>query len=343
MATMDLVNIFIINYNGEKVLRETIQSVKNQDYPNKTITLIDDGSTDRGVAIVQRDFPDVEIIGMGYNSKNLNRLRRLAIENSASRYVFIVDNDIVLEDNCLTNLMSIIKSSANIGICTPRLMYYEDRKKIYVCWTELHFLCTSISPKRDTYTPAESAPVDTVGGGVMLIDKDKIKEIGTINDSYPMGWGDDAEIYIRMKIAGYRTVYVPNAIGYHHIKEWSRKRYYRAYGQVYNRWAIILSMYQIKTIITLFPAFLVYELSLSIMFLLKKLPGVYLAANLSVLKHINILLKERQKIQSTRRVPDKEFLSAGPMYILPAHLTNPLYKSVLYNLNKIFQLYWKLI
>lgn len=340
---MDLVSIFIINYNGEKVLPETINALKNQDYPAKNITLIDDGSADKSVSIVQEYFPDIEIIGLSYNTGFPNKLRRLAIGTAKTRYIFLIDNDIVLERNCLSNLILTIKSQPNIGLCTPRLMYYDNRKKIYVCWTRFHYLCASISPLRDTYTPPESMPQDTLGGGTMLLDKEKIDKIGTIDDSYPMGWGEDAEIYARIKIAGYRSVYVPSAIGYHHAKVFVTERIPHAFGQARNRWFMILTMYKAKTILLTLPALIIYEAIMLAMLIQKKLTKEYLKGILFIFRNIKDIKGKRRQIQLTRKVQDNEILTSGPIYIPQAYLKNPLYKLGFSYINKIFNFYWLLI
>lgn len=339
----DQISIFIINYNGENVLLETIQSLKNQDYPYKTIILLDDGSTDNSISIVQRNSPDIEIIGLSYNSGFPNKLRRMAIEIAKTRYILLIDNDVVLRKDCLNNLIKAIKSNPDIGICAPRLMYYNDREKIYICWTKFHYLCTSISPLRDTYTPPESLPIDTIGGGTMLIDKEKIDKIGTINDSYPMGWGEDAEIYARMKIAGYKTIYVPDAVGYHHAKEFVFERKPHVFGQARNRWYMILSMYQIKTIICILPALIFYELITILMLIPKKLVRPYIDGILQIPKNFKDIRNRRKNIQKIRNVKDKLILCSGSIYVPQAYLSNPLYKFGINYMNKIFSGYWRFI
>jgi GT2 family glycosyltransferase len=340
---MEHVSIFVINYNGENVLLETIQSLIEQDYPAKSITLIDDGSNDKSISIIQQHFPDIEIIGMSYNTGFPNKLRKIALETPKSRFVFLTDNDIVYEKTCLSRLIQTIQSHPNIGICTPRLMYYSNKTKNYVCWTLFHYLCTSISPLRDTHLPPDSSPIDTLGGGVMLVDKEKIKQIGNINDSYPMGWGEDAEIYARMKIAGYRTLYVPFAAGFHHAKEFVTKRKSRPFAQSLNRWNMILTMYQLKTIILVLPALILYEITTIIMLIPKKMAIPYINGFLKCVFNVKDIYIKRKSIQKTRQVKDKNFLTTGPMYVPKAYLANPLYKLGINCLNAVFSIYWHLI
>jgi GT2 family glycosyltransferase len=340
---MEPVDIFVINYNGEKVLPETLQSLKEQDYPEIKICVIDDGSSDKSIDVVRTNYPLLQIIAMPANTGKPHALRQMALGKAGSRYVFITDNDIVFDKNCLSRLMTAVKNSQDAGIATPRLMYEGDRNKINISWTKLHYLCASITPKRDTFSSPEAAPVDTVGGGVMLIDREKIKITGPIDESYGMGWGEDAEIYIRMNIAGIRTFHVPDAIGYHKTKGWSTGRMNRAYGQVYNRMVIMLTMYQLKTLILCLPPLLVYEFFLFSMLLLKKIPLLYFSANFKVIRNLKAILRKRRTIQATRRSRDRDFLASGPLYVPPAHMTNRLFKAGVNSLSALFNGYWKLI
>ena len=72
------VSVMVITYNQEKFVRETIESVISQDYPNLEYVIADDGSTDSTQEIIkeyQRKFPDIikaiignENVGISENS-----------------------------------------------------------------------------------------------------------------------------------------------------------------------------------------------------------------------------------------------------------------------------------
>ena len=51
--TQPKVNIILSSYNGEKYIREQIESLLAQDYPNIEIHIRDDGSTDRTMDILK--------------------------------------------------------------------------------------------------------------------------------------------------------------------------------------------------------------------------------------------------------------------------------------------------
>ena len=60
--------VFILNWNGEQVIKECLNSVLKSNYPNFSVTVIDNYSQDKSVKLIKEFFLDVEIIEI---SKNL--------------------------------------------------------------------------------------------------------------------------------------------------------------------------------------------------------------------------------------------------------------------------------
>lgn len=341
---LEPVTVAVINFNGEKMLEKTISSLKKLNYPDFRIILIDDGSTDRSLEVVRNSFPEVEIFQMGKNTKHPNMVRNRGLKKAKTLLVFLIDNDIIVHPDCLSALVKTIRSLPLNSICTPRLMYYDQPDRLYVDASKMHYVGTSISYERDKIIKnIRMEPESTAGGGTMLIDKEKVLEVGFLDEDYGMGWGEDAEIYHRMKIAGYNCLYVPQAIALHEAKEWSSLRHYRAYGQVRNRWFLLLSAYQLKTLILIIPAFIVYEIFLLLFMTLKGIPHLYFKGNIDVIRNLGRILKKRKAIQATRKIPDSELLTSGDMYISLSLIHNPVLKIGVRILNGFFNGYWKVI
>ena len=60
--------ILILNWNGKNDTIECLESLKNINYPDYEITVIDNGSTDNSVQLIKHNFPEIKII---FNHKNL--------------------------------------------------------------------------------------------------------------------------------------------------------------------------------------------------------------------------------------------------------------------------------
>lgn len=100
---MCLVSIIIPNFNGEKTLKETINSIVNQSYDKWEIIIVDDGSTDESHAIINNFSLDKihYIQRPTYRKKGGNTCRNIGIDNSKGEYLIFLDSDDILASYCI--------------------------------------------------------------------------------------------------------------------------------------------------------------------------------------------------------------------------------------------------
>lgn len=122
-----LASIVIPCYNGEKFLREAINSAANQTYPYKEIIVINDGSTDDSFKIMESYGQNISII----NQKNagLSAARNAGITKARGDYYAFLDADDYWDNDFLSNMISALKGSTNaiaycgwqnVGLSGPR-------------------------------------------------------------------------------------------------------------------------------------------------------------------------------------------------------------------------------
>jgi len=88
-----LVSVIMNCYNGERYLREAIESVLNQNYPNWELVFFDNASTD-GTAEVVREYSDLRIrYFRGEETIPLGAARNLAIAEVRGEYIAFLDSD----------------------------------------------------------------------------------------------------------------------------------------------------------------------------------------------------------------------------------------------------------
>jgi glycosyltransferase involved in cell wall biosynthesis len=88
-----LVTVFIPVYNGEKYIREALDSILNQTYKNLDVLIVDDGSTDRSVQIIQSyNDPRIRLIQNSQN-KGIPYTRNIAIREARGKYLVLMDAD----------------------------------------------------------------------------------------------------------------------------------------------------------------------------------------------------------------------------------------------------------
>lgn len=89
-----LVSIITPSFNSEKFISDTIQSVQNQTYQNWEMIIVDDGSTDNTVSIIEEFLHDnrIQLHQLDQNS-GTGIARNTAISLAKGRYIAFLDSD----------------------------------------------------------------------------------------------------------------------------------------------------------------------------------------------------------------------------------------------------------
>jgi len=95
-----LVTVVIPNYNGAQFLEEAVLSVIDQDYANKEIIVVDDGSTDNSVEILKSFGPKIIL----FESKNrgASTARNIGMSKAKGEFIAFLDSDDVWSRNKLS-------------------------------------------------------------------------------------------------------------------------------------------------------------------------------------------------------------------------------------------------
>ena len=335
------VTIGITNFNGEETLCQTIQSIKELDYTNYRLIIVDDASTDKSCEVARKSFPDIEIVKHEKNS-GLSAVRNTIIKNSQSNLIFIVDNDITLDPQCLKNLVSQKKTRELAVVISPRVLF-SDGKNVQSDGTKIHFIGAAIHYNRNT--PIEDVKdndimeVECASGGMMLLDKKLAEKLNFFDEDFRFGWSD-GEFMIRATLSGLKCYNLPSAKVYHHFKVWGTNR---SFYQMRNRLFIIVINYSLRTLIVISPMLLLYEINLAVFMVLKRNLGDYTRSWIDVFKSLPALLRKRKIAQSQKILSDRDFLFAGTMTMDKGLAKNKLILFAKNLINNVFNIYWKTV
>lgn len=127
------VSVVIPCYNGEKYLRNCLDSVVNQTFNNMEIIVVNDGSTDSSTEIVEEYMKDDKRIKL-INKENggLSSARNRGIKESSCKYIFFVDADDFIDINTIRYLYDKAeKFNLDVVICDMIIYYNNYNNKIY--------------------------------------------------------------------------------------------------------------------------------------------------------------------------------------------------------------------
>ena len=137
----DKVEILLATYNGERYIRQQLDSILNQNYENWLVRACDDASTDDTYEILteyKEKFPDKFIMEkrqMGFGSAKLNFAH--LIKNSSCDYVMCCDQDDVWLPNKISLTLQEMKKNEKAGL--PVLVHTD----LKVVDAELHVVSES--------------------------------------------------------------------------------------------------------------------------------------------------------------------------------------------------------
>lgn len=189
MNTRPKVYIIVLNYKNYNDTIECLESLLKLRYANKEIIVVDNASpNDSGKYLEEwvsknKEQPIQFIlnnINLGYAGGNNTGIRR-ALQDSNMRFVWILNNDTIVDENALDALVQKMGENPRIGVCGSKLIYNWDKNRIqgyggiYNKW-----LGTVGTIKNEN----EIYKIDYVIGASMLIRREVLTSIGLLGEDY---------------------------------------------------------------------------------------------------------------------------------------------------------------
>lgn len=256
-----LVTLLILNWNGEEVLGECIESLLKTQYSPVEILVVDNASSDKSIEIIN-SYPEVRLfrnpVNVGYAAGN-----NIGFKMARGKYIVTLNNDIAVEPDWLNDPIRCLEEDKSIGVVSCRQMNYFRRQMIdglYQIPTRyLIFLNYGADHEYDSSDPLHSKPGFVIGanGASAVYRKKMLEEIGYFDESY-FAYHEDCDLSYRAFLGKWNCLYVPTAVVYH-MRSFSFKGKARSYSTFFekNRYRFILKNFSMPSIIAHLP-FLAY-------------------------------------------------------------------------------------
>lgn len=318
------VSIVIANYNGESYLNTCLSSVLNSRYSFSEILIIDDGSTDRSMEIIQEFKKKDNRIFLLKNKKNMGAAasRNNALDKVKGDIIVFLDNDTEIKKDSITQLIKPLIADKTIGATQALLIDFENRNLIQMAGG--HLIPQAIwlmgFYERQEYRRVKNklGPTEIIAiSAALAVKKEVIDKIGYF-DSKEAVYTEDLDFCWRIWIAGFRVVLASNAIVYHHTKSLAKRanmgaNKFNVYFQLAkNSFRSIIKNYEFVNVIRFLPISIFVNVARAILVLLRRGDLSALSATgYGIWWNITNLpdtLQDRVKIQRTRKFSDKKIL-----------------------------------
>lgn len=232
---MKKVAVVTVNFDTAEDTNSFLKSlklVKKSDFTVETI-IVDNGSQeifkipeslkDENILLIRSD------INTGFSGGN-NIGMKEALKRGAD-YVLMVNNDTEMDKDLIVNLLKVLDSDPQIGVVTPKIYFAkgheyhidkykkEDLGKVFwfagghTDWDNVTSIHRGVDEvDHGQYNKIEETQFAT--GCCMLFKKEILEKVGLLDDKYFLYY-EDADLNERIKRAGYKIYYVPNAVLIH--------------------------------------------------------------------------------------------------------------------------------
>lgn len=310
-----LVSIVIVNWNDAKWLRDCLESLVATGYPNLEIILVDNGSTDDSVALIRREFSDVQVLE---NKENLGfaRANNQGILASRGEYVVLLNADTKVGKGWVQEQVKVMEADPKIGMCGGKMLLMREPGKINSAGMVLlrNGLTRHIGDgeiDRGQYN--QQREVFGVAGACAFCRREMLDQIGLLDEDF-FAYSEDLDLCWRAWLRGWKCVYVPTAIVYHYrnvtIDQNQELYWHFRYLNQRNRIWVLLKNAGWGTLLRMAPSLLAYDVVMTgkglKAWITSRRPPVELQARWEAVKSLRKMVGRRRVIQRTRVCPEAQ-------------------------------------
>lgn len=245
-----LISVIVVNWNGRHLLGECLDSVLGQAEGPIEVLVVDNGSRDGSVEFLRSRYGGkIRLIELGRN-EGWSGGNNEGIAHAKGDYLLLLNNDACLGERFFPRLREGIGRHPASGMFATKILNYSDRTVIdntghVIYWDGAargRGRLRKVAPEWDVETE-----VLCPSGAAGVYRKEMIDRVGAVDGDY-FAYGEDTELGLRGRMAGYRCHYLPQAVVYH--------RYSATAGPYTPEKVYYVERNRIWTVVKLFPWYL---------------------------------------------------------------------------------------
>ena len=308
MKISPAVSIIVLNWNGERYLGRCLDAILAQTFQDYEVIVLDNASNDGSVDAVPAHWPTIHLVkfeqNLGFAIGN-NRGAKIA----RGRWIAFLNNDAFPEPEWLAHLVQSAQQNTEFSFFSSRIMYSEDTNLTQDTGDVYHvsgFAWPRDNNIRVQNAHLQSEEVFSPSAAAALYDREAFLEVAGFDEQFASHY-EDVDIGFRLRLRGYRCLYVPEAVVTHvgsasYGRESDRTVYQVQRNVVWSYLANMPGWLYWKYL----PAHLFANLVFLIYYSLRGQWKAAWKAKWHAIRSFPALLRKRNGIQSSRRVSPAE-------------------------------------
>lgn len=217
-------SVIVVNHNSCTLLKQALSAlvVACKGIDNE-IFMVDNASTDRSLEMIERDFPQVNVIANAANV-GISKANNQALSMVKGEYVLLVSPDTICRTDTIEKATAFMDSHPNAGGSAVRMITPQGRflsesihglTKPWVTFFKLtgfakYFTRSRLTNRnrKDWVEEFQVSEIDILNGDCMLLRRSVLSETGLFDERFFM-YGHNIDLSYRMRLAGFKNYYFP--------------------------------------------------------------------------------------------------------------------------------------
>jgi GT2 family glycosyltransferase len=218
----------IVTWNAKDYLVECLESLEKAENLTTEIIVVDNASTDGTAEAVRHGFPDVTLLETGENL-GFSRGNNSGMKLAKGKYVCLINPDVNVLSGCLSNMYRFMEMNRDIGLLGPAMLGRNGRvlrsgMRFPTLWNTLlrSLAADSFLKQRlngtwlmHDFAFNELRDMEVLNGWFWMARREAVRDVGPLDASFFM-YGEDMDWCTRLRAAGWRVVFYPEAAAVHY-------------------------------------------------------------------------------------------------------------------------------
>jgi GT2 family glycosyltransferase len=231
----------------------------------------------------------------------------------------------------------------------PDVVQFEGADAHFLGLMALRLAGVRNSARNGATAPGRTTPVGSMVSACFALHKGRWGPEPPFDGSFRFNY-EDHDFGVRCRARGFHIVAVPGASCLHgEGTPGLSLRDSRAYPRarvghlVKGRWVILLKCFQLRTLIWLAPALLVYEACQLVLVIRRRWLREWIGASGEIVLELRSILEKRRAVQRVRQLPDRALLTGGPLPLRADFPSGRWERLGLGLLERFSTAYWRLV
>lgn len=212
----------VLNWNGGPDTAECLRSLARLEGVDHEPIVVDNGSTDRSVELLRREFPNLRIVETGANlgfAGGVNRGIAAALALGAE-FIWLLNNDATIAPDALAALVAVLQERPDAGFACSKILLADRPDVLWyaggTCETPTGFMLHHGQGETDRGQYDHVGDLESACGCSLLVRRRTVEAIGPMPEEYFLYW-EDVAWSAKARAAGWTIAFAPDSRVWHKV------------------------------------------------------------------------------------------------------------------------------